>query len=136
VRSHSIVLQVPFHDVDPMEVAWHGHYVKYFELARCALLDTIGYGYSQMRASGYAWPVVDLKIRYVRPAWFEQRIRVTATLMEWDVRLRIDYVIEDEKTGERLTKGSSVQVAVDLKTREALYASPPILFERLGLPVP
>ena len=38
----SVELEVPFHDVDVMHVAWHGHYVKYFELARCALLRRFG----------------------------------------------------------------------------------------------
>ena len=28
--SASVELEVPFHDVDMMEVAWHGHYVRYF----------------------------------------------------------------------------------------------------------
>ena len=37
--QHSVEIEIPFHDVDMMEVAWHGHYVKYFEIARCALLD-------------------------------------------------------------------------------------------------
>ena len=32
-----IIIRVPFHDVDLMEVVWHGHYAKYFEIARCAL---------------------------------------------------------------------------------------------------
>ena len=30
---------VPFFDVDTMNVVWHGHYIKYLEVARCALLD-------------------------------------------------------------------------------------------------
>jgi acyl-CoA thioester hydrolase len=30
---------VPFFDVDSMNVVWHGHYVKYLEVARCALLE-------------------------------------------------------------------------------------------------
>ncbi|MGE8385221.1 MAG: acyl-CoA thioesterase, partial [Pseudomonas putida] len=34
---------VPFFDVDMMEVVWHGHYVKYLEVARCALLDKLGH---------------------------------------------------------------------------------------------
>ena len=39
--SHSIEVEIPFHDVDMMAVAWHGHYVRYIELARCALLERI-----------------------------------------------------------------------------------------------
>ena len=49
--------QVQFFDLDPMEVVWHGHYVKYLEIARGALLDSIDYNYPEMRDSGYLWPV-------------------------------------------------------------------------------
>ena len=43
VLQAEIELQVPSFDVDMMEVVWHGHYVKYFEQARCALLDKLVY---------------------------------------------------------------------------------------------
>ncbi|MGH8486657.1 MAG: acyl-CoA thioesterase, partial [Pseudomonas sp.] len=36
---------VPFFDVDSMLVVWHGHYVKYLEVARCALLDRLEHNY-------------------------------------------------------------------------------------------
>ena len=39
--SAEVDVTVPFHDVDMMAVAWHGHYLRYIELARCALLDRI-----------------------------------------------------------------------------------------------
>ena len=130
--QHSIQIEVPFHDVDMMEVAWHGHYVKYFEVARCALLDQFNYNYPQMRNSGYAWPVIDLHLRYARPARFGQTITVTATVREWENRLKISYLISDEN-GQRLTRGHSIQVAVDMASEEMLYVSPPILLERLGV---
>ena len=37
--STEVEVTIPFHDVDMMAVAWHGHYFRYVELARCALLD-------------------------------------------------------------------------------------------------
>ena len=48
--QHSVEIEIPFHDVDMMEVAWHGHYVKYFEIARCALLDQFDYNTCATRA--------------------------------------------------------------------------------------
>ena len=54
-----VIIEVPFHDVDTMHVVWHGHYLKYFEIARCKLLDQFHYNYNQMRDSGYAWPVIE-----------------------------------------------------------------------------
>ena len=62
--------QVQFFDLDPMEVVWHGHYVKYLEIVRGVLLDTINYNYAQMKASGYLWPVVDMHVRYAASATF------------------------------------------------------------------
>ena len=124
---------VPFHDLDPLEVAWHGHYVKYFEIARGTLLDRIDYNYPQMRASGYMWPVIDLHVRYAHPARFDQRLKVTAELVEWEHRLKIAYTVRDAQTGQRLTKGHTIQVAVNGATGEMCFVSPDILFEKLGV---
>jgi acyl-CoA thioester hydrolase len=117
---------VPFFDVDTMNVVWHGHYVKYLEVARCALLDKIGHNYDAMVASGYAWPVIDLQLRYVRGAVFGQKLNVRANLVEWENRLKINYLISDLQSGERLTRASSVQVAVDMSSREMQLASPKV----------
>ncbi|MDU9039395.1 acyl-CoA thioesterase [Pseudomonas corrugata] len=120
---------VPFFDVDSMHVVWHGHYVKYLEMARCALLDQIGHNYNDMLAAGYAWPVIDLQLRYVRSAVFGQALTVRASLVEWENRLKINYLISDALTGERLTRACSVQVAVDISTREMLLASPRVFVD-------
>lgn len=128
-----VQLTIPFHDVDMMEIAWHGHYAKYFEIARCALLDQVDYNYRQMQASGYGWPIVELKTRYVRPARFGQAITVRARIVEYELRLKIDYLISDAQSGARLTKGHTVQVAVDLKSGELLLTSPTVLLEKLGV---
>lgn len=133
MKQTEVIIEIPFHDVDVMKVAWHGHYVKYFEIARCALLDAIDYNYPQMEASGYGWPVIDLRVRYAQPLRFQQKIRVIATLAEWENRLKIDYLIEDAQTGQRLTKGYTVQVAVDMNNGEMQFVSPEILFDKLGL---
>lgn len=127
-----VELQVPFHDVDMMEVAWHGHYVKYFEIARCTLLDRLEYNYPQMRESGYAWPVIDLRIRYAKPLRFQQWVVVRAEVAEYENRLKINYQVRDRDSGARLTKGHTVQVAVDMGNGEMLFASPPVLLQKLG----
>ena len=126
------IIEVPFHDVDVMRVAWHGHYVKYLEVARCALLDKIDYNYPQMEESGYAWPVIDLRVRYAHPLYFQQKVVVNANVVEWENRLKINYIISDLETGQRLTKGYTVQVAVDMKSGEMLFESPEILYRKLG----
>jgi acyl-CoA thioester hydrolase len=133
-RRAEVEVQVQFYDVDALHIVWHGHYAKYFEQARCAVLDAIGYNYPEMRDSGFAWPVIDLHIRYMQPAAFGQRITVRAEIVEWEQRLVIEYLLTDAATGRRLSKGSTTQVAVNMATQEMCFVSPPILFEKLGLP--
>lgn len=128
-----VELTVQFYDLDPMEIVWHGNYAKYFELARCAVLDQIKYNYAEMKASGYAWPVIDLHVRYLQPLTFQQVIVVRAEIVEWEHWLKIDYAVRDKTTGMRLTKGSTRQVAVELSTKLMSLQSPPILLERMGV---
>ena len=136
LRTAAIELTIPFHDLDPVNIVWHGNYAKYFELARCELLEQFNYNYDEMRKSGYIWPIIDLHVRYIKPLQFKQRIKVQATLKEWEYRLKIDYLISDVTTGTRLAKGSSMQVAVDSHSKEMCLMSPRIVFERLGLEYP
>ena len=126
-----VIIEVPFHDVDTMHVVWHGHYLKYFEVARCKLLDQFNYNYNQMRDSGYAWPVIESHMRYVQGIEFEQKIRVRAILKEWENRLKIEYLIFDAASGKKLTKGYTTQVAVQIEKREMCFQSPQILLDCL-----
>ena len=120
-----------FYDLDPMGVVWHGHYTRFLEEARCTLLDHIGYNYSEMKMSSFIWPIVDMRIKYVRPIKFHQAFIVSATLVEYINRLKIDYVITDATSQEVLTKASTVQVAVDAETTELCLESPAILIQKV-----
>ena len=125
--STTIDIEIPFQDIDAMEIVWHGNYPRYLEIARCALLDCIEYDYPRMRDSGYAWPIIDMRIKYIKPLHFKQRICVCATLTEFENRLKIEFLITDAHTGEKLSKAYSIQVAVDMRTKEMCFVSPPLL---------
>lgn len=129
VLATEIDIVVPFFDVDSLEVVWHGHYVKYLEVARCALLEDIGHDYVRMKATGYAWPIIDLQLRYARAARFGQRLRVRADLVEWENRLKIHYTLSDAAGGERLTRASTIQVAVRLADGEMQLVSPRVFVD-------
>jgi acyl-CoA thioester hydrolase len=87
-----------------------------------------------MNASGYLWPVVDLHLKYVRPTYYGQRIKVRATLVEYENRLKVAYLIEDTVTGETLTKGHSIQVAVEAASGELQFVTPDILRSNIEQP--
>lgn len=133
MKTATVTIDVPFYDVDAMQVVWHGNYVKYLEVARCELLRSFNYDYLDMSESGYMWPIVDLRVKYIGSARFARKITVQATLVEWENRLKIDYVITDVDTGDKLTKASTIQVAVAIDTMQMCYESPAILRQKLGL---
>lgn len=135
MRSATIHITVPFFDIDAMHIVWHGHYVKYLELARCALLQTFDYDYPQMQQSGYMWPIVDMNIKYRKSATLGRPLEVIATLVEWEHRIKINYRILDVTSGALLTKASTIQVAVSIATGEMCFESPAVLLQKLGLPV-
>ncbi|WP_282296187.1 MULTISPECIES: thioesterase family protein [unclassified Stenotrophomonas] len=133
--SFEVALSPTFHDCDPMHVVWHGNYFKYFEVARCALLQRYDYDYPQMRESGYLWPVVDARVKYIRPLLYGQQLVVRATITEWENRLKIVYEIRDAGSDQVLTRAHTIQVAVDAATNEMLYLCPSVLWDRLGVEV-
>ncbi len=92
----------------------------------------IDYGYEAMVASGYAWPVIDMHIRYYRPLRLGVPTLMTASITEWENRLRIEYLGTDARTGKKTTRGHTVQVALDVKSEEMQWQTPPILREKLA----
>jgi acyl-CoA thioester hydrolase len=126
----SIEVEVSFNELDPMGVVWHGNYLAYLERARSALLTKIGYDYEEMVASGFAWPIVDARMKFVRSARLRDRLEISVRLLEYENRLRIRYEIRC--AGERVFKGETVQVAVNMETGEMCFQSPPILGERIA----
>ncbi|WP_119343663.1 acyl-CoA thioesterase [Facilibium subflavum] len=129
--THKTVIKIPFFDVDSLQIAWHGHYVKYLEIARCELLDKIGYNYNDMADSGFMWPIVDLQIKYIKPVKFGQLIEIESKIIEYENRLKIAYSIYDQKTGNKLTKALTTQLALDLQTHELQFVSPEILIDKI-----
>ena len=77
--THEIEITPAFYDIDVMEIVYHGHYVRFLELARSALLARFNYDYPRMRDSGYGWPVVDMQTRamcFVCPPVLWERLGV------------------------------------------------------------
>jgi acyl-CoA thioester hydrolase len=127
----SIEIEVPFHDLDPADIVWHGNYARYLALARDALMRQLGYSHAQMKDAGVLWPVVEMKLRYMQPARLDQRLRVSATIVEHQQRLKIVYEIADAASGRRLTRAHTVQVPVQMPEGRMLFEAPAQLRARL-----
>ncbi len=116
--------KIEFYDLDPMNVVWHGNYIKYLEAARCDMLSKIGYTYSDMRDDGCAYPIAKMDMKYIKPLEFQQKIKVICTLETIEPSLEIKYIIEDATTGEKLFQAKSMQIRVNINTKESMYNAP------------
>lgn len=121
-----------FYDLDPMNIVWHGHYPRFLELGRVAVMDKIGYGYNEMMESGYAWPIIDMRMRYARPMRLAVPVAITAGIIEWENILRIVYSIRERDSKERVMRASTSQVALTITTSEMQWVAPPVLREKLA----
>ncbi len=129
--SASIECLPSFHDVDAMGVVWHGNYLRYFEKAREELFRRLDYDYREMKLTGYIWPVVDIRVKYRNPWMLEEPAKVTATIIEYENRLKIEYTVVRKKDGVLLTKGFSIHMPLDVEKNVAILESPDILFSKL-----
>ena len=128
--SETTEFQVAFFDLDPMNVVWHGNYVKYMEIGRGALLNKIGYNYDEMEKSGFAFPVTSIKVKYIKPLTFKEHAKIVSSLIEYENRIKVKYEIFNEK-GELTTKAESTQMAFNIKTKESEFVCPEIFINRV-----
>ena len=105
-----VELEVPFHDVDPLLVAWHGHYFKYFEIARTALQRKHRLDAPDLRELGHAWYVIESRCRHVAPLRYGERFYVYAWFDEDDPRIGIAYEIVNRESGRRVARARTTLV--------------------------
>ena len=123
---------VQFYDLDPMNVVWHGNYIKYLETARCGLLAKLGYTYDDMAHEGVMYPVATMELKYIKPCKFQQKLKIVSSLEEIEPGMVIKYTIYDAQTGEKLFKAKTMQICVSTVTKESLYFAPEGLKEKLA----
>ena len=126
-----VALEVPFHDVDPLLVAWHGHYYKYFEIARTALQRAHRLDAPDLRDLGFHWYVIETRTRHVAPLRYGERFEVTAWFSERDPRIGISYELTSLATGKRAARGLTTLVTTR-PDGEMLLETPREILERIG----
>lgn len=100
-------IRVRYAETDGMGIAYHGNYLPWFEVARCALLENIGLSYKGLEADGFLLPVLEAQLRYLSPARFDDRLSITARISELPrVRIQIEYEVRRDR--QLLTTGHTV----------------------------
>ena len=126
-------MQVPFHDVDPMHIVWHGHYLKYFDIARFGLFNSVGIDlWEYYEKHGYLFPITKTSTKHILPLRYRDKFTCRATLVQARAKITIDFEIRVPGRNEIHTKGRSDQVAVKYPEMEMMFEIPEDLQRALG----
>ena len=119
--SSTISVRVRYGETDQMGIVYHGNYSLYFEQGRIELFREIGLPYKEMEERGIMLPVNELNVRYLKPAYYDDLLKVETIInaIPLGARFRFDYKIWNQKE-ELLTIGFAVLAFVDMKTKRPI----------------
>lgn len=126
-------LTVSFEDLDPMNVVWHGNYIRYMERARCDLLSKINYTYVDMKNDGVMYPIAKMETKYIKSACFGDKLVVETSIINVEPTLDIRYKIYKKGTNEKIFEAKTMQICVNLKNKESVYTAPLKFLESIKL---
>jgi acyl-CoA thioester hydrolase len=125
--EHRCRIEVRYAETDMMGVVYHGSYLPWLEVARTALLATEGLPYRELEKEGFFLPVIEVALRYRKPARYADTVEVRALIRTRpNLRLRVEY--ELWRGEDLLAEGHTVHVFID---REGRPRRPPAAFAAL-----
>lgn len=115
-----------------MGFLYYGNYALYYEVGRTQMIRELGLSYKEMEAGGIIMPVAELRVKYLRPALYDDLITVKTSLKQWpsDHKITFDSALYNEQEA-LLNIGETTLVFLDAATRRKLPAMPEILAEKL-----
>lgn len=128
----TVELEVPFHDLDPLQVVWHGHYYKYLELARTQLQRAHRIDVPDLQGLGYGLFVYETRCRHTSPLRYGDRVQVEAWLHEVGVRMCVRYRVRNSSTGRGAARATTALAFTDPEGR-MLSELPDELARRLAV---
>lgn len=132
-KTCEVKLTVPFHDLDPLQVVWHGNYLKYFDIARFALFDSLGVDlYSFSKNTEYVFPVIRTSAKYIFPLRHRDEFICKATIIEAQIKIVVSFEIKLTENGRICAKGRGEQVAVKSPEMEMMLEIPDEIRIALG----
>lgn len=116
----SISWRVNYSEIDQMGVVYHARYLVWLDVARTEYLRQRGMSYRELEARGFRMVVGEVTLRYLRPAHYDDEIRVRCWVREVaSRRVTFAYVVERADGGEILVTGSTAMFVLDARMRPA-----------------
>lgn len=133
-RSFEVKLKVPFHDLDPMNVVWHGNYIKYFDIARFALFESAGIDlYAYLKEYQLIFPVSRSSAKHIFPLRHNDEFTCKATVTEAKYKIAMNFEIRLVKDNILCARGKGEQVAVKVPEMGIQYGVPPQITKALEI---
>jgi acyl-CoA thioester hydrolase len=128
-----ITHKVPFYDLDPMQIVWHGNYFHYFEDARVALFAQRGVDlYEFYMRTQYLFPIIRTSTKHIYPLRNGDEFICKATVVEGRTKIVVDFEIRLKSDGRPCTRGRTEQVAVKAPEMEIMFTIPDEIRKALG----
>ncbi len=112
-------IRVRYADTDQMNVVYHANYATYFEIGRTEAIRTLGITYREMEDMGIEMPVTEIDMRFLRPARYDDLIKVRTSLRHLPDNHRIEFYQEifNDK-GKLITSGKVTLYFLDKATKK------------------
>ena len=105
---HIFERKINYYETDKMGIVHHSNYIRFFEEARCALLEEAELPYDLMESKGIMSPVLGVSFKYKQHVTFGDTIRVHAYIKEFTgVKFTVAYEIYNKNTGILCVTGES-----------------------------
>ena len=128
--SFETKIRVRYGETDQMSFVYYGVYAQYYEVGRVELLRSLGLSYKEIEAMGFSLPVVNMNIKYKKPAFYDDELTIRTTIKELpSAKITFHYETLNEK-GELLNVGEVILVFINKKTGKPCFA-PDVIMNKI-----
>ena len=128
-----VKLTVPFHDLDPLQMVWHGNYIKYFDIARSALFNQAGIDlFDYFERTRILFPITKTTTKFVSSLRYLDEFICRVKVVEAHYKIGLEFQIRRTGDNQLCAKGTSEQVAVKYPDMEIMFEIPEDVRHALG----
>lgn len=110
-------IRVRYGETDQMGYVYYGNYAEFYEVARVEMLRKLGLTYKWMESTGIMMPVLELKCKYIKPAYYDDEITIKVMVKELpSTRIIFNYELYNEQ-GDLINLGETTLVFVNIETK-------------------
>ena len=117
---HSFNIRVRYAETDQMSYVYYGNYAQYFEVGRVEFLRSQNYSYKQLEEDGVMMPVVEMNIKYKRPAKYDDLLTIQSSISTFDHKRVVFKQVIINDNNKILTEGTVELAFIDSDTMRSI----------------